>query len=85
MPELVSLTDAAAIVKKPRLSAAIYAFKWTAWKAPQQPDAATEAPPSKRQRTAQPEEQGRFIHLKKNVYSLHTINGYMFCFFLKVI
>ena len=84
MPELVSLTDAAAIVKKPRHGAAIYAFKRTAWKAPQQPDAASEAPPSKCQRTAQPEEQGRFIHLKKNVYSLHTINGYMF-FFLKVI
>ena len=35
MPELVSLMDAAAIVKKPRLGAAIYAFKWTVWKAPQ--------------------------------------------------
>ena len=65
MPELVSLTDAAAIVKKPRHGAAIYAFKRTAWKAPQQPDAASEAPPSKCQRTAQPEEQGRFIHYKK--------------------
>ena len=83
MPELVSLTDAAAIVKKPRHGAAIYAFKRTAWKAPQQPEAASEAPPSKHQRTAQPEEQGRFIHKKKYVYSLHTINGYMF-FFLKV-
>ena len=67
MPELASLTDAAAIVKKPRLGAAIYAFKRTAWKAPQQPDAASEAPPSKCQRTAQPEEQGRFIHLKKKM------------------
>ena len=74
MPEQVTLSDAAAIVKKPRLGAAIYSFKRTVWKAPQQPEPTSEAPPSKRQRTTQPVEQGGCVHIEQ-CYPLHTMFG----------
>ena len=82
MPELVSLTDAAAIVKKPRLSAAIYAFKRTAWKAPSNPTRLQRLrPASIRGQLSLKSKVG--LYIKKNMFTPCTQLMVICFFFLK--